>query len=110
VADVLITRKAAEWREILTAAGLQNEVLQTYKEFVDHPQTKAIGLVTMAEQPGSDIPWPVPNPPGVMRAPSGAPEVTAPTLGQHTRAILSEIGYSPADIQRLFEQKVVTGA
>lgn len=110
VADVLITRKAAEWREVLTAAGLQNEVLQTYKEFVDHPQTKAIGLVTMAEQPGSDIPWPVPNPPGVARAPSGAPEVTAPSLGQHTRAILSEIGYSQAEIGRLFEQKVVTGS
>ncbi len=107
VAEVLVTRTAPEWRDVLTEAGLQNEVLQTYPEFVDHPHTKATGLITMAVQPGSDIPWPVPNTPGAPRPASGTPEATAPAFGQHTRMILDELGYAPAEIARLVEARVV---
>jgi crotonobetainyl-CoA:carnitine CoA-transferase CaiB-like acyl-CoA transferase len=107
VREVLATRTAAEWRDVLTAAGLQNEVIQTYKEFVDHPHTEASGLITWTVQPGSDLRWPTPNPPGTVRLQSGTPEATCPTLGQHTREVLAGLGYGPGDIERLFTDRVV---
>ena len=107
VRDVLATRTAAEWREILTAAGLQNEVVQTYKEFVDHPHTEASGLISWTVQPGSQTRWPTPNPPGTPRLQSGTPGATCPALGQHTREILAGLGYGSADIERLYTDRVV---
>jgi CoA:oxalate CoA-transferase len=106
-AEVLATRTSAEWRDLFTEAGLQNEVVQTYPEFITHPQSEALELFCHSVQPGSDEPWPVPNPPGTPKPKPGTPEATAPANGQHTRQILTELGYSAADISRLIEAKVV---
>lgn len=106
-AKVLSTKTAAEWRELFTAAGLQNEVLQTYPEFVAHPQPEALGLFCHSVQPGSAETWPVPVPPGVAKPKPGSPEATSPTNGQHTREIMSELGYSAAEIEKLAADKVV---
>lgn len=107
VRERLATRTAAEWRDILTESGQQNEVLQTYAEFVEHPHTQATGVITMSVQPGSDVPWATPNPPGAPRPAAGTPEGTAPRFGQHTRELLAELGYSRTDIDRLYSDKVV---
>lgn len=108
-AKILATRTAAEWRGVFTQAGLQNEVVQTYPEFIAHPQSEALGLFCHSRQPGSDDPWPVPVPPGTPRPVPGTPEATAPSNGQHTAEILGELGYSAADIAGLIAQRVVGG-
>lgn len=105
----LLTKPAAEWRDILTEAGLQNEVLQSYAEFVDHPHTVATGLITKAPQPGSDATWAVPNPPGTAKAAAGTRASQAPSHGQHTSEVLAEFGYSAAEIASLFEKRIVAG-
>ena len=110
VGDVIKTRPAAEWRDKLTTAGLQNEVLQTYREFVEHPQTAATGLIGWTVQPGSDEPWATPNAPGTPRLEPGTPAATSPGLGQHTREILSEFGYAAAEIDKMLGDKAVFGA
>lgn len=106
-ADAIKTRPAAEWRDLLTKAGLQNELVQTYDDFVRHPHAEATEVITWTEQPGSDQPWATPNPPGTQRLKSGAPDAIAPSLGQHTDAILAELGYAPGDIGKLRADKVV---
>ena len=107
VGAIIQTRPAAEWRDKFTAAGLQNEVVQTYRQFVDHPHTAATGLISRLVQPGSDVAWPIPNPPGVARLEAGRPEAHAPRKGEHTREILTEFGYSQAEIEALVGRSVV---
>jgi crotonobetainyl-CoA:carnitine CoA-transferase CaiB-like acyl-CoA transferase len=109
VAAIIKTRPAAEWRDKFTAAGLQNEVVQTYEDFVRHPHTEATGLISWTEHPGGGAPWATPNPAGTPRLEPGAPDATAPALGQHSREILAGLGYAAADIARLVEQGVVKG-
>jgi crotonobetainyl-CoA:carnitine CoA-transferase CaiB-like acyl-CoA transferase len=109
VAAIIKTRPAAEWRDKFTAAGLQNEIVQTYDDFVRHPHTEATGLISWTEHPGGGDPWATPNPAGTPRLQSGEPDAIAPTLGQHTREILAGLGYAAADIARLSEQGVIKG-
>ena len=107
VAAILKTKPAAEWRDKFTAAGLQNEIVQTYDDFVAHPHTEASGVITWTEHPGGGAPWATPNAAGTPKLQSGAPDAIAPTLGQHTREILAGLGYSQGDIGKLLDQGVV---
>jgi crotonobetainyl-CoA:carnitine CoA-transferase CaiB-like acyl-CoA transferase len=52
---------------------------------------------------------PMPNIPGLPAFESGSKRAHAPTLGEHTRAVLSEHGYSADEIAMLYEKKVVAG-
>jgi crotonobetainyl-CoA:carnitine CoA-transferase CaiB-like acyl-CoA transferase len=106
-AAVIKTKPAAHWRDLLTEAGLQNEIIQTYDEFVQHPHTEAIDLISWTTQPGSEQPWATPNPPGTRRLKSGDNEAISPRLGQHTREILAGLGFAAGDIERLVAEKVV---
>ncbi|MFM9940005.1 MAG: CaiB/BaiF CoA transferase family protein [Hyphomicrobiaceae bacterium] len=106
-AAVIKTKPAAYWRDKFTEAGLQNEMIQTYDEFVAHPHTAAVNLISWTEQPGSDKPWATPNPPGTRRLKSGEADAIAPRLGSHTREILTGLGFAGGDIDRLIAAKVV---
>ena len=107
VAKVLATDTSEVWRDRLTEAGLQNEVLLTYQQFVDHPHTAATGLISRLAQPGSDVPWTVPNPPGVPRLEPGQPTAHAPRLGEHTRTVLAELGYTVLEIETFVDRKII---
>ena len=91
VAEHIAAQPTAHWQECLTEAGLQNEAVQDYAQFVAHPQTEATGLISWLEQPGGDRRWPVPNPAGAPPLVSGSPAATAPALGQHTDEVLLEL-------------------
>ncbi len=104
---VLATRTAKEWRDILTEAGLQNEVVQSYQDFVEHPHTEASGVISWTVQPGSEKPWATPNPPGTARLEPGSAEALAPSLGAHTREILAGLGYASAEIDALVAARTV---
>jgi crotonobetainyl-CoA:carnitine CoA-transferase CaiB-like acyl-CoA transferase len=52
----------------------------------------------------------MPNIPGLPPLESGTKRAHAPALGEHTRDVLTDHGYSPAEIAALFEKKVVAGA
>jgi crotonobetainyl-CoA:carnitine CoA-transferase CaiB-like acyl-CoA transferase len=107
VRAIIATKPAGAWRDLFTAAGLQNEVVQTYDQFVQHPHTEASGVISWTVQPGSDAPWATPNPPGTPRLQSGAPDALSPRLGEHTLQILGEAGYGAAEIEQLIADKVV---
>ncbi|MEM9139231.1 MAG: CoA transferase [Pseudomonadota bacterium] len=92
----------AHWQAVLTEAGVQNEKVQTYREFVEHPQTQAVEAIAMLAQNGTGIDWPVPNIPGLPRRQVNTALAAAPNLGQHTREVLEEIGLDGEAIEGLF--------
>lgn len=98
---------AAELSERLSSVGLQNEVVQSYRDFVHHPQAKEIGVFTWLEQAGSDDPWPVPNIPGLPDFTVGEVLSQSPSIGQHSRQIMTELGYDEARINALYAEGVV---
>ena len=48
--------------------------MNTYTEFVNHEQTKAMDLISFITQPGSKVKWPMPKIPGmsILSLPNGA--------------------------------------
>jgi len=98
--QALITRPAAEWLDLLTAAGIPCGPVLTRNQVIRHPQVAALGLVVETEHPRA----------GRLRQTRAAarfsqtrPEIRrgAPELGEHTQEVLAEIGYSAAEIAEL---------
>jgi formyl-CoA transferase len=108
VGQVLAAKPAAHWRDLFTEAGLQNEMLQDYPQFLAHPQAVETELFSAFDLPGLEQPLPVPNPPGIPKIIDGTPAGTSPVTGQHSDEILDEMGYGAAAIAGLRRRGVIT--
>jgi len=103
---VLATRTKAEWVEAFDAAGVPVGPVHTIGEALSHPQTLARGMVV-------DLVHPQAGPTRAVGCPvhfSDTPtKIThpAPLLGEHTREVLREHGYSDSEIDRLIADGVV---
>jgi crotonobetainyl-CoA:carnitine CoA-transferase CaiB-like acyl-CoA transferase len=91
----------------LTARNIMNSKVNTYEEFLKEEQVAATGIISWLTQPGVPEKVPMPNIPGLPPFESGTPRAHAPTVGEHTRQILAEHGYSEAEIAKLLERNVV---
>ena len=101
VAALFKTKTAAEWAALLEGADCCFTPVISPAELLDDPQIQARGMIGVNED---GVPW--------MRSPirlsgdaldlGGAPE-----YGEHTRAILANIGYKDHDIDRLVEAGVI---
>jgi crotonobetainyl-CoA:carnitine CoA-transferase CaiB-like acyl-CoA transferase len=100
------TRKSADWIERLNKQGVPSGPIYKINEVFDDPQVKHLNLTRHVAHPvlgdvevvGQSIElsrskWSVRSP--------------TPGAGEHTDAVLAELGYAPADIAALRERKVV---
>jgi itaconate CoA-transferase len=95
---------AADVIERLDAAGIANARMNDMHEVWAHPQLTARGRWVEVGTPAGPVPALVP--PGV--APGADPRMDpVPALGQHTLAILHELGYDDATIRRLHADRAV---
>jgi crotonobetainyl-CoA:carnitine CoA-transferase CaiB-like acyl-CoA transferase len=98
------------WNKRLTEARLMHERLNSYAEFLDQPHVRETGLIQWLTQAGLNRAVPVPALPGMLRQAEGTPRGTAPVTGQHTADVLSEHGFSAAEIAALLAQGTVAAA
>ena len=87
-----------------------HERLNSYADFLEQPHVKETGLIQWLSQAGLNRPVPVPALPGMLPQADGTPRGTAPVSGQHSAAILAELGYGQAEIDALLAEGVVATA
>ena len=107
---VIAARTTGWLSERLTARGIMNGRVNSYQEFLREEQVAATGIMSWLAQPGVPELVPMPNIPGLPPLESGTKRAHAPVLGENTRDVLAEHGYSAGEIEALFAKKVVAGA
>jgi crotonobetainyl-CoA:carnitine CoA-transferase CaiB-like acyl-CoA transferase len=110
IRPALARRSSAEWDERLTKARLMHEKVNSYADFMAQPHVRETGLIQWLTQAGINQPVPVPALPGMLPQADGTPRGTAPVAGEHTNAVLAELGYSKAEIDALILEGVVANA
>ena len=107
ILDEAFSKKTrAEWQKLFKEAKMRCDPSLNYQEFFSHPQVEANEMVVTVEHPTRGK---IENlaPPVKFKKTQALPYQSAPLLGQHTREILLELGYSSQDIQELEQQGVV---
>ncbi len=106
VQDIVRTRTRDEWVALLLDLGVPCAPINTLKEVLDHPHTAARGLVLEYPHPAlgsiKTIALPIVFD-GEPRGPGSPP----PMLGEHSRAVLQQLGYEDAEIARLASSGII---
>lgn len=106
LADVLRRRRVDEWVALLEPIGVPVGPINTLAQVFDHPQVQSRGMRV-------DLPHPLSGSVPTVASPiklSATPirhERAPPTLGQHTREVLQQYGFSESELDELAAQRVI---
>jgi crotonobetainyl-CoA:carnitine CoA-transferase CaiB-like acyl-CoA transferase len=102
----LAGRTRAQWESLFSAAGVPAGPVQSVGEALSHPQARAMDIVVDADtadggrRPMIGLP--------LHFSGRNAPATTAaPRLGEHTRQVLEELGFSSSEVDELLERQCV---
>jgi crotonobetainyl-CoA:carnitine CoA-transferase CaiB-like acyl-CoA transferase len=94
------TRPRAEWLRLLEAADVPHTPIYTLDQVLQDPQVQHLGMVQTAEHPSEGtvrmVNYPVHLSETRLENPSAPP-----TLGEHTDAVLAELGFDAHEAARL---------
>ena len=101
------TRCTQDAVQTLGAARIPCGPVLSAQQALDHPQVQALALLQPLDFPGLPRPAPVAQVPLSLSVSEGGIRHRAPLLGEHTDAILAELGYAEDDIAGLRARQVV---
>jgi crotonobetainyl-CoA:carnitine CoA-transferase CaiB-like acyl-CoA transferase len=101
VGRILRTRTTAEWQALLDAADVPHMPMHSPADLLANPQLRATGFVRDAVHPTEGPMHALAHPTRWSATPPMREPVHAPRLGEHTRALLAQAGYSPEQIGAL---------
>ena len=105
LAPVFLTRSRPEWLQRLEADDVPVVPLYNVAEVLKDPQVRHLDLVEELDHPQAGKLQFVGGPvryDGLIKAQATPP----PLLGEHSTAILKELGYGPADVEELVKQGI----
>jgi formyl-CoA transferase len=97
LAEVFKTRTSDEWVEVLNDAGVPCGPIYALDETFADAQVKHLGMAVGVDHPTLGTIELVDQPVNLSRTPSSMRSAT-PELGEHTDAILADLGYDAATI------------
>ena len=104
--EALLEKNADEWLEILDSAGVPCAPVLKRHEMIHHPQVEASGIVVETEHPHVGRLRQARNAARFEATPTEM-RLGAPHHGEHTRAIMSDLGFSNAEIDGLIADGVI---
>jgi crotonobetainyl-CoA:carnitine CoA-transferase CaiB-like acyl-CoA transferase len=100
VANILRERPTAHWQQLLDQADIPNMPINSPEDLLNDAHLKAVGFFAEVEHPSEGKVHTMRTPTGWSATPCSAP-APAPQLGEHTRAVLAEAGFSEAEINEV---------
>lgn len=113
---VILSERMARWcaerttREALAeldAANIPAGPVYSPAQAVDDPHVRQAQILRDVDFPGLPVPAPISDTPVRFSASSAGIRTRAPLLGEHTDAVLAELGYSEAEIAELRAQRAI---
>lgn len=104
---VLSGNSVQKWCELLDAAGVPCGPVNTAGQALDHPQTRAIGMVMDVDDGLGGTRPGLGSPVTLNRTPPTHATAAAPHVGEHSAKILAEFGFRPEEIQALVDAGVM---
>ncbi|MCY4068832.1 MAG: CoA transferase [Acidimicrobiaceae bacterium] len=107
IRERMAARPCAQWMADLQAEGIPCSPINSVAEALASPQTLARQMVTTVDHPEvgglalTGVPFKMSATPGAVRRPP-------PTLGQHSREVLTELGFDEAKLAELADAGVTT--
>jgi crotonobetainyl-CoA:carnitine CoA-transferase CaiB-like acyl-CoA transferase len=106
VKSAIAQHSVAHWNEALAGVGVPCSPINSIAQLLDHPHTRASGIVLEYEH-GAAGPLNAVGHPVLIDGEERRAGLPPPLLGQHTDEVLSEIGMSPEKIDELRRAHVV---
>ena len=109
VERIFVDRTRDEWHEFATHNDCCLEPVLDLDEALDSELVRAREMVVELDQPGATQPVRQLGVPVKLSRTPGAVEKPGPALGEHTDAVLQQLGYSTEEIEALKEVGAVAG-
>jgi crotonobetainyl-CoA:carnitine CoA-transferase CaiB-like acyl-CoA transferase len=101
LARIFLEKSTAEWMTLLEAADVPFMPMHDLLSILDDPQLKATGFFIDAEHPSEGRIRSMRVPVRWQNNPVTTLRRHAPRLGEHTREILAQLGYTPAEVDAM---------